>query len=648
MGIKHTHIKVNYLSVNHRDIGAIQPEIPFLPSLHKFMKFISICVIPLCLLLFYSSQTAAQTGQKEIVNLEGRDFYVHKVETGNTLYSLARMYGVRVEDIINENPQLSEGLKIGQVIRIPAALSEKKKDQNTPVASGEWLIHRVLTKETLYSLSRKYNVTPDEIKSANNGLVNGLQPDMELKIPRPRTVKGAADALQPAQPDNFVHHLVEPGQTLYGLAREYNLNIDSIRILNGGLAEGLKVGTTIRLPLKKEDTSRGFKVLKPAKLLLPGIALRKKQYTLAVFLPLYVDSNAAIEKNRLPFEKEKILPESRVGLQFLEGLYLALDSLNKDSLRFKLLVYDTPYDRAAGKSPNIDKILGDEQLVLADAFIGPFHRGDYEKIAAYANAVQKPVFMPTPQSSEVLKSSPFLLKSRPSVETQVEQMRNYVYSHYPRARRILVSNNILKDQLHFESFMGITGTDTNRQIYTDVRRKFQVVRTSELDTALFPKYLDDSILNLVVVPLLDKSFITSLVTKLNRLSAKNQIIVLGMEKWRDYGFLDYKYLNNVKLHLPVFQFMDYESHQVDDFVGKFRTAAGTEPDEWAFLGYDATLFLADLFQQYGTGISAGISGSYYRGLSADFDFRRPEKTSGFENRGTRVVKIENYRQLLAE
>jgi LysM repeat protein len=590
----------------------------------------------------------AQTEQKEIVRIEGRDFYVHKVETGNTLYALSKMYGVKVEDIVSENPQLSEGLKIGQVIRIPVVLSNKKSaPQNTPVAEGDFLIHTVAAKETLYGISRRYNISVEEIRAANGGLSGGLQPDMALRIPRPKAIKGQADALKPAMADEYVQHLVEPGQTLYGLAREYNLNIDSIRILNGGLSEGLKVGTTIRLPLKKEDTARGFKILKPAKLILSGVGKRKKEYTIAVFLPLYLDSNRIIEEKRLPFEKEIVLPQSRVALQFLEGLYLALDSLNRDSVSFRLRIYDTPYDRSAGKSPNIDQLLLDEELVNVDAFIGPFHRGDYEKVAAYANATQKPVFMPTPQSSDLLNSSGFLLKARPSAETQVEQMRRYVYSHYPRARRLLVTNNILRDQQYFERFMGIHGTDTNKEIYTDVRRKFHVVRTNELDTALFPKYLDDSILNLVVVPLLDKSFITSLVTKLNKLSAKNQIIVLGMEKWQDYGFLDYKYLNSVRLHLPVFQFVDYTSTIVDDFVRQYREVTADEPDEWAFLGYDAMMFLGDMFRQYGVGIVGGISGNYYRGLSADFDFVKDTPANGFDNKGTRVVKIENYRQVLA-
>jgi LysM repeat protein len=591
----------------------------------------------------------AQTAQKEVVVIDGREFYIHKVETGNTLYSLSKMYGVKVEDLITENPQLSEGLKIAQVIRIPVALSDKKTDQkNTPTAEGDFLIHTVLPKETLYGLSRKYNVGTDEIKASNNGLPAGLQPGTQIKIPRPKSIRGSSDVLQPAQPDEYVQHLVEPKQTLYGLAREYDVNVDSIRLLNGGLPEGLKVGTTIRIPIKKDETARGFKVLKPAKLVISGMGKRKKTYTIAAFLPLYLDSNQVLEKNRLPFEKEKILPESRIALQFLEGMYMALDSLNKDSAHIILNIYDTPYDRLRGRSANIDQILMDETLVNTDAFIGPFHRGDFEKVATYACAASKPVFVPTPQSTDLLNEMPLLLKARPAVETQVEQMRNYVYSHYPRARRILVSNNILKDQLYFERFMGISGTDTNREIYTDVRRKFQVVRTSELDTALFPKYLDDSVLNLVVVPLLDKSFITSLLTKLNKLSSKNQIILLGMEKWRDYGFLDYKYLNNVRLHLPVFQFVDYESPNVDKFVGKFRKTTATEPDEWAFLGYDAVMFLSDLFRQYGVGITAGISGTYYRGIGSDFDFRQARPADGFENRGTRVIKIEHYRQLLAE
>ena len=60
--------------------------------------------------------------------------------------------------------------------------------------------------------------------------------------------------IAPAIEDSFELHFVEPKETLYSLAKEYDVNMDSIRIVNNGLPDGLKVGTTIRLPIAKGKT----------------------------------------------------------------------------------------------------------------------------------------------------------------------------------------------------------------------------------------------------------------------------------------------------------------------------------------------------------------------------------------------------------
>ena len=64
--------------------------------------------------------------------IEGKTYYLHKIEKGNTLYSLSKMYSVKIKDLIAENPQLEEGLKIGQVIRIPVKKVDSKAAANNP------------------------------------------------------------------------------------------------------------------------------------------------------------------------------------------------------------------------------------------------------------------------------------------------------------------------------------------------------------------------------------------------------------------------------------------------------------------------------------------------------------------------------------
>lgn len=136
---------------------------------------------------------------KKIVITETKTEVNHKVTPKETLYSLARDFNVSVDDIKANNPEVvKKGLKIGQIIKIQTeksidiqqstSVAETKPSQikdNTTNNTSKSIVkhHKVQPKETLYSLSKKYNVTVDDIKMQNDELLkNGLQIGQTLII----------------------------------------------------------------------------------------------------------------------------------------------------------------------------------------------------------------------------------------------------------------------------------------------------------------------------------------------------------------------------------------------------------------------------------------------------------------------------------
>lgn len=141
---------------------------------------------------------------KQIIITEDKTEVNHKVLPKETLYSLARDYNVSVDDIKSNNPEVAKnGLQIGQVLKIltnkkvevvqstsiiktiptkevaKASVSAEKK----PSSKSGIIMHKVEPKETFYSLSKKYNVTVDQIKEQNAALlINGLQIGQVLEI----------------------------------------------------------------------------------------------------------------------------------------------------------------------------------------------------------------------------------------------------------------------------------------------------------------------------------------------------------------------------------------------------------------------------------------------------------------------------------
>lgn len=154
-------------------------------------------------LLFSALATQASDSLRtEVVN--GRNVVVHKVEQGQTLFSLARKYGSNVNEIKAYNPNMTQ-LQVGMEVFIPsrnnsAPLQPESIPQNTtqvltstlatPAASSSTasgvndLTHKVQPGETLYRISKLYNVSPQEISALNNIGAGGIKVGQELRIPK--------------------------------------------------------------------------------------------------------------------------------------------------------------------------------------------------------------------------------------------------------------------------------------------------------------------------------------------------------------------------------------------------------------------------------------------------------------------------------
>lgn len=589
---------------------------------------------------------------KQVQLIDGKTYYLHKVEKGNTLYSISKMYSVPIKDLINENPSLEEGLKLDQVIRIPVKkVSKKVSGENAPVAVGEYLVHTVEPKETLYGLSRKYQVGVDEIKALNPELSEGLKIGLELKIPLPKEeeVKNPM-ALAPAQPDSFLFHLVEPKETFYSLAKEYDVNLDSLRILNEGLGEGLKVGTTIRIPIKKEKEKKEMMKAVAADIIeLPKDTSEiKDSYTICLMLPLYLDINDSIASKKLDFEKDELYSKSQIAIDFYAGIRLAVDSLTKLGHKYELKVFDTRYDPSTRNTNVVVEYLKDPELVNVDLFIGPFYRANFEIVAEYANKLKVPIITPVPQSINILRNNPYVIKAFSSPESQAGAIRNYVAKNRKGDNLILVESNHLKDVLLTEKFKGIEQGDTNRLIHDMVNNTFKSLKIFEFDTARFNYMLSDSLHNTLVVPAQNKTFVARLLNILNKSTRDYQITVFGMDKWNSFGYIDYRYLNNLRVHTPRNNWVNFEDPETEKVVKRFRERYFNEPSEWSWLGYDLSFFMLSSLHQNGTAFYENWSNksSYSDGYSRRFHFQRIGPNSGFENKGSRIVKMENYYEIV--
>ena len=161
------------------------------------------------------------------------------VKRGDTLYSIARTYGVNVDDIRRYNNLTSDILSVGQEIRIP-------KGETIVTPSEDEIINEpntyvVKLGDTLFSISRRFGIPVNDIKVQNNLTSDILSVGQVLTIPTVST-----------NVNDIIIYTVKPGDSLYAIARQYNTTIDDIKQLNNLTSDILRVNQELQI---KQNTN---------------------------------------------------------------------------------------------------------------------------------------------------------------------------------------------------------------------------------------------------------------------------------------------------------------------------------------------------------------------------------------------------------
>lgn len=164
----------------------------------------------------------------------GATYIIHEVTAGETLYALSRKYGVSTQEIQAANDVSVSNLSIGQRVLIPK--KPKLLDDGNSV-------HVVKSSETLFSISRNYNVQVEDLKKWNALTDNTISVGQKLIIrqgPVPNETKTTAPP-----PENRKTHKVEASQTLYSISRLYDVSTDDLIKWNSLSSNSLNIGQVL-------------------------------------------------------------------------------------------------------------------------------------------------------------------------------------------------------------------------------------------------------------------------------------------------------------------------------------------------------------------------------------------------------------------
>lgn len=127
---------------------------------------------------------------KNKATIDGKEYYLHIVEKGQTLYALSKAYGVSVQELVTENPDCVNGLKLNQTLRIPVVKKTVSAKSNKPINEipydeAKYFLHKTEQGETVYSITKKYKISEDSLYLLNSSIKNdGLKAGEYIVVPK--------------------------------------------------------------------------------------------------------------------------------------------------------------------------------------------------------------------------------------------------------------------------------------------------------------------------------------------------------------------------------------------------------------------------------------------------------------------------------
>lgn len=621
-------------------------------------KLILICIITLSFSVFSHAQK----------------FKTHTVKQGETIESIAKKYQVSVSDIYALNPDAKRKLNPDAVLIIPSTPSVPSA---TPEVTKELIgyeDHTVKRKETLYSLSKEYNVEIEDIKKHNKRLyAENLKKGDQIRIPRYKMVTskvtpsnnvktytvqpkegkwrvaykfgitvaelealnpGINEVLQPGDvvnvpsssdekvvDDNFSYYTVQKSEGFYRLKVKLGLSQEQLEKLNPELkVDGLKEGMVLKVP---QSTSVGEVVGTVDKTNLTNKLKNLKTKQIAVMLPFRlnrVDTDSIQEAKHLMRTDRRL----SVSLDFHSGVLMAVDSAKRLGISTKLKVFDTQ-DQVS----EISKILNANDFSKYDAIIGPLMTSNLDRVA---KAVQKdgvPVISPITKPDHLSEN---VFQTVADNETLENALIKFIKSDSLKRNVIIIADNshtALSNRLKSE--------------FVDARQVFSRKNKSGNDAYyIMGSDLSGAFVsgrNYVFLETANEALVSTVTSMLNGMTNRNQEIIIVTTKLND-AFegpnVSNFHLANLKFHYPSIN-RSLNPDQPDSFVRAYKQKYGIEPNKFAVRGFDLTLDVLlrlasdeDLYKASTNGVETQYTENKFRYLK--------KISGGYYNEAVYIVK----------
>ncbi|HZL11959.1 MAG TPA: LysM peptidoglycan-binding domain-containing protein [Prolixibacteraceae bacterium] len=595
-------------------------------------------------------------------------FYYHKVKKKQTIFSIARQYGITGNDLIRYNPELKDGLQAGQILKIPVNMNVSD-DQTTGGSSTDVLQdsaeHQVVSGETIYSLEQRYRISHEEMLKNNPALQYGLKAGMMLRIPK----ETASQPIDPATAKKtYINYKVERGETIFSLATRFGVEVTELKKANPSLlSRSLESGEIILIPQysapkksvswENNPTANLFAYDTVPVNCFPVSGLNIQKYRVALLLPLHlpgndkidpVSINAALLMSKLSVNRQfepmgldttsiingaGIDPKAEGFIQFYEGALLAIDSLQRKGMNIELYVFDVSNQQM------INALLQLDEFRNLDLIIGPVYPELQGTVASFAAKNRIPMVSPLSSSGNFEQNNSWYFKVIPSRESQIELTASYI------------ANEFSNKNLFFLAQSGNSSSDDAKVARLSKEKLAYVAGSNRFHEYSFQRQgvndlkplLDKDGENFFMIPTDNEAQVSVAVTNLTALAEHYDIVLMGTPALSKLKSIQTENYHSIRLRYLSPYFIDYKKPIVRRFISQYRELYSNEPTQFSFQGFDVSYYFLSALYRYGKDFRSCLPDYPMELTQMVFNFRKVAPMGGFMNHGMFVTAYErNY------
>lgn len=609
------------------------------------------------------------------VEILGKEYYYHEIKKGESIYGIAKQHDWDINELVRLNPNAASEMKKGTRLYYPTGrvtvLTEAPAatEQDADTVGTEPIRHVVKRGETVYGISRQYNIPLETIYAAYPNAKYGIKAGETLILQQ-----------APAGSSEYLYYVIKPGDTLYSLSKKHRTTVEDILKANPGVSESnFRIGDTVRIKVNSNSRKIHTELVEEERLAgIESYKVGKNETWSSISKKTGVDEETLKEANedvakpkkndvinipvvesvqvekqvveedpresrpegirelydsihKTDSSKEELFdvkvavilnePKSKKEVEFTRGFLVALDQLKKAPYKIDMKVID-----GRVSTTKVEESLDDFEpnLIVATA-----DRAFPAFLADYGNTNHIEVVNVFDIRNELCDDNPSMVQLLPSSAYFNEQIASQIAADYGGRTVILA---------------GFDGNDGVGEILVDKLKDAKVEKVAV--SALSDYSVSDDGSYLIYAYPTRKEEVADILQSVANLKEKApmaEINVVGRPSWIVYSDTFADKFGAAGVVVPERVWFDRDSREGKRFIRTFHDMFGVNPTKsypnYAASGFDVARYFIPSTAHNGGDFNKGFSGADGEAVQGEIRLERLNNWGGFVNRVGYLLKF---------